>query len=76
VSARSSGQILNPTHVESGSDSNLYTDFDKIKHVEMQRQAIYADECFFLEKSLHILEDVASGVQVGDLQQVIVETFV
>ena len=29
---------------------------------------------FFWDKSVHVLEDVASGVQVGDLEQVIVET--
>jgi hypothetical protein len=39
--------------------------------MDLQRQAIYVDKMFF-KKSLHILEDYASGVQVGHIEQVIV----
>jgi hypothetical protein len=40
------------------------------KHVSLQSQVIYYDKKNSKE-SLHILEDVASGVQVGDIEQAI-----
>ena len=39
--------------------------------VNLQSQAIYDDQKNS-NRSLHILEDGASGVQVGDIEQVIV----
>ena len=40
------------------------------KHTHLQSQAIYFDKnnC---NKSIHVFEDGASGVQVGDIEQVI-----
>ena len=38
---------------------------------DLQSQAIY-DDNFLFKKSLHILEDGASGVQAGDIEQMIV----
>ena len=64
----------------SESDSKLYTIFEfceenSHKHFEniliYKRQAIYDDKNNS-KKSLHTLEDCASGVQVGDIEQVIV----
>ena len=39
--------------------------------INLQSQASYDDKNNF-NKSVHILEDGASGVQVGDIEQVIV----
>ena len=44
----------------------------KHRHIDLQCQAIYDDKKN-PEKSLHIWEDVARGVQVGDIEQVIVQ---
>ena len=41
------------------------------KHTDLQSQANYDDKKDS-KKSLHILEDGASGVQVDDIEQVIV----
>ena len=38
------------------------------KHIDLQSQAIY-DDNNNSKKNLHILEDGASGVQVGDIEQ-------
>ena len=43
-----------------------------LKHTHLQREANYDDQKNF-KKSLHILEDGASGVQEGDIEQVIVK---
>ena len=72
--------IHDPFLGSSKSDSKLYTNFDTLwrnssqtfeNHIDLQSQAINDDENNF-KKSLHILEDGASGVQVGDIEQVIV----
>ena len=66
--------------VLSESDPKLYTNFEVCeekdpwtfkKHIDLQSQAIYDDKNDS-KKSLHILEDSASGVQVGDIEQAIV----
>ena len=69
-----------PLLVLSESDSKLYTnselceeniiDIEK-KHIDLQSQAI-DDDKNNSKKSLHILEDGASSVQVGDSEQAIV----
>lgn len=46
----------------------------KHRHIDLQCQAIYDDKKN-PEKSLHIWEDVARGVQVGDIEQVILYFF-
>ena len=59
----------------SKNDSKLYTDFEFCegkniniqKHIDIQNHVIYVDK-FFFKKSLHILEDGASGVQVYDIK--------
>ena len=59
-----------PCLVLSESDSTLYTNFEyceeknlrNLKTINLQNQAIYDD------KNPHILEDGASGVQVGDIE--------
>ena len=65
--------------VLSESDSKLCTNFEICEgktmnisnSVNLQSQAIYDDQKNS-NRSLHILEDGASGVQVGDIEQVIV----
>ena len=47
-----------------------FTDIQKYIF-DVQSHEIYDNENVF-EKSLHILEDVASGVKVGDIEQAIV----
>ena len=42
-----------------------------LKHTDLQSQANYDDKTNS-KKNLHILEDGASGVQIGDIDQVIV----
>ena len=42
------------------------------KHIDLQSQAIYDDKKNSKD-SLHILEDGASGVRVGDIKQTIVQ---
>ena len=44
---------------------------DILKHTDIQSQANY-DEHQNSEKSSHILENRASGVQIGNIEQVIV----
>ena len=51
----------------SSSESNLYTNLKK--NIDLQSQTIYDDKKNS-KKGLHILEDYASGVQVGDIKQV------
>ena len=48
-----------------------FIEIHKRKHTDLQSQAIYDDKKKF-KKSLHNLKDNASGVQVGDIEQVIV----
>ena len=63
----------------SESDSKVYTTFDfrkeKIIHIkkkiDLQSQAIYVDKTNS-KKSLHVLKDDISGMQVGNIEQVIV----
>ena len=64
----------------SESVSKLYTNLNLVvkknhrhfrKHIDLQGQAIYDDKNNS-KKSLHILTDDASGVQVGDVEQAIV----
>ena len=38
-------------------------------YIDLQNQVIFASESLF-QRSLHILEDGASGVQIGDIEQV------
>ena len=72
------GVALDPYQGSSESDSKLYTKFefceekfiDIQKIIKLQSQAINDD--FFKKKILHIFEDSASGVQVGDIEQVII----
>ena len=68
---------LHPCLLLTESESILCADFESCKeknhihfnkHIDPQSEAIYGDK----KKSLHILEDGASGVQVGDVAQVIV----
>jgi hypothetical protein len=42
------------------------------KHIDLQSQAIYVDN-FFFKKSLHILEDTPSVVQIGILNMEFLE---
>ena len=64
----------NPCLIFSENDSKLYTNFEfcegekhkHLKNIVLQSQAIYDDKKN-PKKSLHILEDGASGVQVGDI---------
>ena len=69
---------LEPCIVLRERDSKLYTNFEFVKeknhtfleHIDLQSQIIYVEK-----KSiwiLHILKDNASGVQVSDIEQVIV----
>ena len=60
------------------SDTKLYANFEvceekiiniKKKHIDLQRQVIYIEKKLF-KNNLHIYS--ASGVQVGDIEQVIV----
>ena len=71
-----------PCPMLSGSVSILCTNFEFCeennyrqfqKHTDLQSQAIFYDKKNNSKKSLHILEDGASGVQVGDIEQVIVK---
>ena len=41
------------------------------KHIDLKSQAIYDDKNNF-KKILHVLEDGASGVQIGDIEETIV----
>ena len=61
---------LDPCTCLSGSDSELYVNFefcekkdhsDFKKRNDLQNQVIYVDQIFFKNKSLHIVEDGASG---------------
>ena len=69
-----------PCPVFSESDSKLYTDFEfceEKNHWHFKNILIYKAQQIMMtkkisQKSLHILEDGASGVQVGDIEQVIV----
>ena len=45
--------------------------FISLKHIDLHSQEIYDDKKNS-KKSLHILEDGTSGVQVGDIEQMIV----
>jgi hypothetical protein len=45
-----------------------------LENIDVHNQAIYDDKKYS-KKSLHILEDVASGVQVGGIEQVTVQKF-
>ena len=38
------------------------------KYIDIQSQVICVNK-FYVKKSLHVLEDGASGVQVGDIEQ-------
>ena len=65
--------------VLSESDSVFYIDFafcEEKNHRQLKNILIYKDKHFVMtkksNKSLHILEDGASGVQVGDIEQLIV----
>ena len=67
--------ILSPCIGLSESDSKLCTNFEFCerkhhkhlkKYIDLQSQASYVDNSYF-RKSLHILEDGASSVQVGIL---------
>ena len=69
-----------PCHVFSESDSKLYTKFEFCdeknhrhleKHINLQSYVNHDDQKNS-KKSLHILEDSTSGVQVDDIAQVIV----
>lgn len=53
----------------SESDLILNTNFELWKHINMQSQTIYDDKNIS-KKNLHVLEDDASCVQVGDIEQV------
>ena len=63
----------------SESDSKLYVnfeffeekDYNFFKHNDLQSKANYGDKNNS-KISVHILEDGASGVQVGDIEQLIV----
>ena len=44
---------------------------DILKHIDIQSQANY-DEHQNSKKSLHILENCASGVQIDNIEQVVV----
>ena len=75
-----------PYLVFSECDSKLYTNFEfceERNHIHFRNMIIYKAKKWWLNnnnntiklqynKSLHILEDDASGVQVGDIEQVIV----
>ena len=72
---------LDPCLVVSESDSILYTNFKscekKITCIlktcwSTKPSNLIYDDKINSKKSLHILEDGASGVQVGDIEQVIV----
>ena len=59
------------------SDSKLYTNFEyceEVNHKHFTNMLIYKAKQFRMEKNpqqnLHILEDGASHVQVGDIEQV------
>ena len=67
----------------SESDSILYNNFEFCegknhrhckKHINLQSQAVYDDKKNS-KKNLHILENGASGVQVGDIEQMTVFFF-
>ena len=74
-----------PCLVLSESDSMLYSNFAFVKrqiikkksqnHVDLQSQAIY-DEKKISKKSLHVLEDGASGMQVVVINQVIAQIII
>ena len=71
---------LDPCLELSESDSKLYTDLEfceEKNHRHFKTIMIYKAKQFMMgknsKKSLHILEDGTSGVQVGDIEQVIVE---
>jgi hypothetical protein len=61
-------------------DSKLYTDFEFCEgknHRHFENMLIYKAKQIMMtkinsKKSLHVLEDDASGVQVGDIEQVAV----
>lgn len=53
----------------SESDLILNTNFELWKHINLQSQTIYDDKNIS-KKNLHVLEDDASCVQVGDIEQV------
>jgi hypothetical protein len=63
--------------VLSESDSKLYTNFEfceESNHRHFKYMLIYKSQADFddkinFKKSLYILEDVACGVQVGDIEQ-------
>jgi hypothetical protein len=68
---------LDPCLVFNESVSKSYTNFGFCEekktqtfqeHIDLQSQANYDDKKYS-KKSLHILEDGASGVQVGDIEQ-------
>jgi hypothetical protein len=71
--------IPHPYLVLSERDSKLYINFDfceKKVHRHFKNILIYKAEQFIMtknnfKKSLHILEDNASGLQVDDIEQVI-----
>jgi hypothetical protein len=46
----------------------LWRNNKNIKNFYQKSQAIYVDKMF--KKNLHILEDITSGVQVGDIEEV------
>ena len=60
---------MDQLHLNMSKDQELST--LPCLHLDMQSQAIYDDQNKS-KKSLHILEDIVSGVQVGDIEQVIV----
>jgi hypothetical protein len=71
---RSSTQLHYPTHVLSESVSKLYTNFEfcewkNHKHLKTHRSTKPSNICWpiYFKKSLHILKDDASSVQVDGL---------
>ena len=73
-------KVLEPCPILSESDSVLYINFELCKeqiHILFKNLPIYKAKQLMtikwkLKKRLHILDDGASGVQVGDIQQVMV----
>ena len=62
-----------PCLVFNESDSKLYTNIEFCEegnHRHFKNILIYNDDTKVSKESLHILEDGASGVQVGDIEQV------
>ena len=79
MQAYQSGQLLIPTKALSDIDTKIYThvEFCKIIIKCSKKVIVYKTKQSMLSKStktcMHFLEYNASGVQVGDVEQVIVQ---